>query len=105
MVAKELPDDVSCGRRRTPPRATSVSTRSAPRISRTPLTPSGPNTWVARVAAPAEGWTAFFVELTFPGAGKYPLKVTSGIRVLPDKLPFDAPKPVKDPRSVQPVSR
>ena len=52
-----------------------------------PLEPSGPNTWVARISAPSAGWTAFFVEMTFPGAGKYPLKVTSGIRVLPDTLP------------------
>jgi PhoPQ-activated pathogenicity-related protein len=57
------------------------------------LTPSGPNTWVARVPPPSAGWTAFFVELTFEGAGKYPLKVTSGVRVLPDTLPHDAPKP------------
>ena len=59
----------------------------------TPLAPSGPNTWVGRVSAPASGWTAFFVELTFSGAGKYPFKTTSGVRVLPDTLPFDAPKP------------
>jgi PhoPQ-activated pathogenicity-related protein len=63
------------------------------------LKPSGPNTWIGRVDPPASGWTAFFVELAFPGAGKYPFKVTSGVRVLPDKLPFDAPKPVADPRA------
>jgi PhoPQ-activated pathogenicity-related protein len=59
----------------------------------TRLTPSGPNTWVARVPAPKKGWTAFFIEMTFPTGGKYPLKVTSGIRVLPDTLPYAAPKP------------
>jgi PhoPQ-activated pathogenicity-related protein len=48
---------------------------------------------VGKVAAPATGWTAFFVELTFPGSGKYPLKETSGIRVLPDRLPYPAPVP------------
>ena len=37
-----------------------------------------------------EGWTAFFVELTYPTGGKYPLKFTSGVRVLPDTLPFAA---------------
>jgi len=57
----------------------------------TPLEPSGPNTWVARVPKPEAGWTAFFVELTFAGAGKYPLKVTSGVRVVPDTLPYPAP--------------
>ena len=57
------------------------------------LTPSGPNTWVARVPAPAKGWTAFFVELTFPSGGKYPFKFTTAVRVLPDTLPFAAPVP------------
>ena len=64
-----------------------------------PLKPSGPNTWIARVPDPPAGWTAFFVETTFRGVGKYPLKLTSGVRVVPDKLPFDAPRPVKDPRT------
>jgi PhoPQ-activated pathogenicity-related protein len=58
----------------------------------TALTPSGPNTWVARVKAPARGWTAFFVELTFPTGGEYPFKETTAVRVLPDTLPFAAPK-------------
>lgn len=49
-------------------------------------------TYTARVQAPASGWTAFFVELTFPGGGKYPLKFTTGVRVLPDKYPFPPPK-------------
>ena len=71
----------------------------------TALTPSGPNTWIGRVDPPLSGWTAFFVELTFPGAGRHPLKLTSGVRVLPDKLPFDRPKPVRDPRTLEPVSR
>jgi PhoPQ-activated pathogenicity-related protein len=57
----------------------------------TPLTPSGPNTWIARVEKPAKGWTAFFVELTFPTGGRYPLKFTTAVRVLPDTLPFPAP--------------
>lgn len=59
----------------------------------TPLSPTGPNTWVGRVPTPAAGWTAFFVEMTFPNGSKYPLKITSGVRVLPDKLPYPAPKP------------
>ena len=58
----------------------------------TPLTLSGPNTYVARVPKPAEGWTAFFVELKFPSGGKYPLKFTTAVRVLPDTLPYPAPK-------------
>jgi PhoPQ-activated pathogenicity-related protein len=57
----------------------------------TALTPSGPNTWIARAATPAKGWTAFFVELTFASGGRYPLKFTTAVRVIPDTLPFPAP--------------
>jgi PhoPQ-activated pathogenicity-related protein len=63
-----------------------------PAYTSTALTPSGPNTWVARVPKPAKGWTAFFVELTFASGGRYPLKFTTAVRVLPDTLPYDAPR-------------
>ena len=69
-----------------------------PAFRSTPLAPSGPNTWRARVDPPAAGWTAFFVELTFPSAGKYPLTLTSGVRVLPETLPHPAPVPAKPVR-------
>ena len=59
----------------------------------TALEPAGPNTWVARVDTPEKGWKAFFVELRFDGTGKHPLKITSGVRVVPDTLPYPAPKP------------
>jgi PhoPQ-activated pathogenicity-related protein len=63
----------------------------------TALTPEGPNTWVARVPAPASGWTAYFVELTFASGGKYPLKFTTAVRVVPETLPFPAPVQKKKP--------
>jgi PhoPQ-activated pathogenicity-related protein len=53
----------------------------------------------ARVAPPAEGYTAYFVELTFPSGGKNPFKMTTGVRVTPDKLPFSLPK--KDTAAAQ----
>ena len=61
----------------------------------TTLAPSGPNTWIARVQAPAKGWTAFYIEMDYPSGGRYPLKVTTAIRVLPDTLPYPPPKPSK----------
>jgi len=57
-----------------------------------PLTPEKEGLYRVRVAAPAEGFTAYFVELTFPTGGKYPLKFTTGVRVTPDRLPFALPK-------------
>jgi PhoPQ-activated pathogenicity-related protein len=64
-----------------------------PAFRSTALTPEGPNTWVGRVNPPAAGWTAYFIELTFPGGGSRPLKVTTGVKVTPDTLPFEAPRP------------
>ena len=69
----------------------------------TPLTPSGPNTWVARVPKPAKGWTAFFVEMTFPAGGKYPLKFTTEVQVIPDVLPYrwEDAKPITAPEATK----
>lgn len=40
---------------------------------------------------PEKGYTASFVELTYPSGGKYPLKVTTGVKITPDTYPFPAP--------------
>lgn len=40
---------------------------------------------VARVPAPPQGWTAFMVELTYDGPNGLPLKLTTPVRVLPDR--------------------
>jgi len=40
---------------------------------------------------PEKGWTAFFLELTYEGRGKYPLVFTTDILVTPDEYPFEAP--------------
>jgi PhoPQ-activated pathogenicity-related protein len=42
---------------------------------------------------PARGWKAYFVELTYHKEGKLPLKLTSGVTVLPDEYPFDPFEP------------
>jgi PhoPQ-activated pathogenicity-related protein len=44
------------------------------------------------VTKPAKGYTAYFVELTFPSGGAYPFKFTTGVKVVPDVYPFAAPK-------------
>ncbi len=48
--------------------------------------------YIAKVPKPERGWTAYFVELTFPGTGKYEMKFSTAVRVNPDTLPFEAPK-------------
>lgn len=60
-----------------------------------PLTAGPDGTFVGRVDPPAEGWTAFFVELTFPGPGAEPFVFTTDVRVVPDTYPFAAPTPAR----------
>lgn len=55
------------------------------------LQPVKEGVYVGRMAKPEAGFTAYFVEMTFPSGGKYPFKFTSGVRVTPDVLPFPAP--------------
>jgi len=54
------------------------------------LTAQG-NTYTAKIDQPATGWTAFFVELTFPSGVKYPFKFTTAVRITPDTLEYPAP--------------
>jgi PhoPQ-activated pathogenicity-related protein len=57
------------------------------------VTSKGDNVYIGHVEKPEKGWSAYFVELTFPSGGKYPYKFTTAVRVTPDTLPFPAPKP------------
>jgi PhoPQ-activated pathogenicity-related protein len=45
-------------------------------------------TYVAKVAKPEKGWTAFFVELLYPGPAGHPFKFTTEVSVVPDVVPF-----------------
>jgi len=59
-----------------------------PAWTATDLEPQPGGEYVAKVAAPAAGWSAFFVELTFLLDGPPPLRLTTEVRILPDTLPF-----------------
>jgi len=43
--------------------------------------------------SPAQGWTAYMVELDFPGPGGSPLVFTTEVVVMPDIYPFPPPFP------------
>jgi len=58
-----------------------------PKWQNQPVMDEGDGVFVARMDKPAKGWTAFFVELVFPGAGAPPLKFTTPVRVVPDLTP------------------
>ena len=93
VVAKDRPDRVLLWQATNPDARNFRLDVIGPVYAGAELTPSGPNTWVARVPPPAKGWTAFFVELTYPSGGRYPLKFTTAVRVVPDTLPFPAYTP------------
>jgi PhoPQ-activated pathogenicity-related protein len=48
----------------------------------------GGGTYVAKIAEPKKGWTAFFVELSYDSGGPIPYKFTTQIKVVPETLPF-----------------
>jgi PhoPQ-activated pathogenicity-related protein len=52
-----------------------------------PLTSDGDGVYSAKIETPKEGWSAFFVQLIYDVGGVAPLKVSTAIRVVPDKLP------------------
>jgi PhoPQ-activated pathogenicity-related protein len=43
------------------------------------------------VSEPANGWVAYFIELTFASGALFPLKFTTEVRVVPETLPFGPP--------------
>jgi len=90
VVAKDRPDSVLVWQATNPDARNFRLDVIGPAYASSALTPSGPNTWIARVPPPAKGWTAFFVELTYPTGGRYPLKLTTAVRVVPDTLPYPA---------------
>ena len=47
--------------------------------------------WIGAVDSPATGWSAFFLEFTFPGPGEAPFKFSTEIEVTPEDLPFGWP--------------
>jgi PhoPQ-activated pathogenicity-related protein len=54
----------------------------------TPLARQSDGSWVGEVERPRTGFTAYFVELVFPGATRSPFKFTTEVSVTPDLLPF-----------------
>lgn len=62
-----------------------------------PLTAREDGSFVAKVEPGKEGWTAFFVELTYDTGGTCPIKLTTAVRILPDRLPFANLDPAKVP--------
>jgi len=69
--------------------------------TRSVLREQGDGVYVGKIETPAKGWTAFFVELTFDVGAPTPLKLTTAVRVLPERLPFADLDPAKAPYELQ----
>lgn len=61
--------------------------------------------FTALVPKPAQGWSAYFAELTFDLGADAPLKLTTDVTVTPDTLPFPAPDNPKPRGFIQNASR
>jgi PhoPQ-activated pathogenicity-related protein len=58
-----------------------------------PLPANGDGEYIAAIAKPEKGWTAYFAELTYAGNGVIPMKFTTEVRVTPDTLPHTYKQP------------
>ena len=65
----------------------------------TALQPVEKDTYRAKPETPKEGFTSYFIELTFPGpVAETPFTFTSGVRVTPDVLPGKWAPPATPPQ-------
>jgi len=55
--------------------------------------PRGDGVYTVRIPKPEKGFTAGFLEFTFPTPGGSNWKFTTGVKVVPDVYPFPAPSP------------
>jgi PhoPQ-activated pathogenicity-related protein len=62
----------------------------------------GDGVYIGHIDKPDKGFTAYFVELTYPSGGKYPFKFTTAVRVTPDVEPFPAYVPKRASGSTGP---
>jgi len=67
------------------------------------LTAETENTYVVKLGKPEKGFTASFVELTFPTPGGGSWKFTTDMKVTPDEYPFPAPA-FKLPAGAKPMA-
>ncbi len=65
------------------------------KYTKTVLQAQDDGSFVATIAPPKKGWTAYFVELAFDIGERVPFKLTTAVRVTPDALPFADKNPAQ----------
>lgn len=63
----------------------------------TPIEINSRGGYLAKIPQPNEGWTAYFIELTYDIGAATPLKLTTEVKVIPETLPFVNKSPIKTP--------
>jgi PhoPQ-activated pathogenicity-related protein len=53
------------------------------------LSTSKDGSYVIEQADPEQGWTAYYIEADFSTGGSQDLKLSTAVRVLPERLPFE----------------
>jgi PhoPQ-activated pathogenicity-related protein len=98
VVSKDKPAAVKLWQANNPEHRDFRLMTIGPAYRSSDLEDRGSGVYVAHVPAPEKGWTAYFVEMTFPSGGKYPFKFTTAVRVNPDTEPFPAYQPKRPTR-------
>ncbi len=88
VTSKDKPTEVKLWQATNPDARDFRIETLGPKYESSALTDQGGGVFVAKIPEPAKGWTAFFVELTFPSGCPAPFKFTTQVRVVPDVLPY-----------------
>lgn len=89
VTAKDAPSEINLWQAGNPKARDFRLETIGPTWTNTPITAGPGGAYVGKITAPTNGWSAFFIELTYANAkGTPPFKFTTSVRVLPDKLPF-----------------
>jgi PhoPQ-activated pathogenicity-related protein len=88
VFAKTKPTEVVLWRANNPTARDFRLKTIGPAFESTTLKADVDGNYVAPPPPEQPGWTASFVELTYDVGGPFPLKVSTGVQILPDVLPF-----------------
>jgi len=68
----------------------------------TAIASSGNGVYAVSVPEPSRGWTAYFLEMTYPSGGPFPLRFSTPVRIVPDTLPHRPPLSTVSAANFQP---
>ena len=88
VTAKDRPSEARLWQATNPEARDFRLEKLGPKWQSSTLVETSKGIYVGKVAKPEKGWTAFFVELTFPSTGQDQFKFTTEVRVIPDVLPY-----------------